>query len=73
MLEGAIYKHQSILIYKNTNLALLFLAKQFVFTLLKPITLDSYFKNNYKKKKTENSADNCCMETAYEDFSIKKR
>ena len=21
---------------------------------------------------TENSADNCCMETAYEDFSIKK-
>ena len=34
-------------IYKNTNLALLFLAKQFVFTLLKPITLDSYFKNNY--------------------------
>ena len=43
----SIYKHQSILIYKNTNLALLFLAKQFVFNLLKPITLDSYFKNNY--------------------------
>ena len=40
-LEGAIYKHQSILIYKNTNLALLFLAKNFVFTPLKPIKLDS--------------------------------
>ena len=46
-------------LFTNTNPSLFtkipiwlyfFLAKQFVFTLLKPITLDSYFKNNYKKK-----------------------
>ena len=47
-------------LFTNTNPSLFtkipiwlyfFLAKQFVFTLLKPITLDSYFKNNYKKKR----------------------